>query len=182
MLLCSAFGAASAIVRNKRFLWPLVLITALASCDHQNTSPDARVSSKFSIVTIQPSSTSLAMKLQQEAARARNLGRSPYLELYAPWCGPCLAIEKALADSRMRHAFRNTYIIKLNIDEWDTGELEQLGFRSNYIPKFYRLLNSGEKQGDFIDAGAWNQNVASEMSPKLEAFFQVSSPQPQKHP
>jgi thiol-disulfide isomerase/thioredoxin len=88
----------------------------------------------------------LPQLLKAEIAKAKALGLTPFLELGAPWCGPCRELEAKLHDKDMIDAFAGAYMIHLNIDEWDIiDDLEPLGVpRKETIPLIFSLDKNGK--------------------------------------
>src|SRR4051794_466995 len=70
----------------------------------------------FTVVEPNPAEGDLAPILKAEAAKALQLGRKPFVEFGATWCGPCNALKKSLNDPLMKQAFEGTYIIQIDVD------------------------------------------------------------------
>ncbi|HXQ36721.1 MAG TPA: hypothetical protein VN843_22100, partial [Anaerolineales bacterium] len=74
----------------------------------------------FTVVRLHPEDGDLQTMLANEAQKAAAVGQMPIVEFDATWCPPCIAIDAAI-DSRnefMLRAYADTYIIKLDVDEW----------------------------------------------------------------
>ncbi len=125
---------------------------------------------KFTIVRLNYSDTPLDRLLKSEVQKAKDQGRSPYVEFYADWCPPCNALRENLGDERMVDAFTGTYIIQLNLDEWKR-ELSGAGFAVPGIPMFFELDAEGKPTGRIISGGAWGEDIPENMAPPLKEFF-----------
>lgn len=126
------------------------------------------------VVTELPTSVgALSDALRTEATKAKAQGLEPHVEFWASWCQPCMDLAKSLGDPRMEAAFKGTYIIRLNADEWG-DKLGGTGFNASAIPVFYELDAEGKKTGKTIDGGAWGENIPENMAPPLDRYFHGS--------
>jgi thiol-disulfide isomerase/thioredoxin len=126
------------------------------------------------VVTELPTSVgALSDALKAEAAKAKAKGLKPHVEFWASWCQPCMDLAKSLGDPRMEAAFKGTYIIRLNADEWG-DKLAGTGLNASAIPVFYELDADGKKTGKTIDGGAWGENIPENMAPPLDQYFHGS--------
>ena len=125
---------------------------------------------KFTVVQLEYSDTSLGDLLKAEVQKAKVEGRRPYVEFYADWCPPCNALRKHLGDERMVDAFTGTYIIQLDLDEWEK-ELSGAGFSVPGIPMFFEVDAAGRPTGRMISGGAWGEDIPENMAPPLKEFF-----------
>jgi len=112
----------------------------------------------------------LAKILQSQYAAAIKAGRTPVVELGATWCGPCKELAASLGDARMKDAFAGMYIVRLDIDQWKE-KLAPLGFKTDGIPAFFPIDETGKAIGPEIDGGAWGDNIPENMAPPLKKFF-----------
>ena len=132
---------------------------------------EAPTPDKFTLVQLERSGTTLESILKTEVEKAKEQGRHPYVEFYADWCPPCIALRKSLSDERMVDAFSGTYIIQLDLDEWE-NELPEAGFDVPGIPIFFELDQDGKPTGRTISGGAWGEDILENMAPPLKEFFQ----------
>jgi len=121
-------------------------------------------------VEIAPARGDLQTLLRAEVSRARALGLAPFAEFYAPWCKPCQHIDQYRDDPRMVDAFRGTYVIRLDLDQW-REHLDRAVYPVASIPVFYPLDAEGRPTGPTLTSEAWGPSVPEEMAPKLKAFF-----------
>ncbi len=148
--------------------------TLTVACSKREAKVEAAGSGtdgSFIEVRVHPNgSEALSAVLAREAKTAGEKKLRPFVEIGAPWCEPCRAIESSMSDERMKTAFEGTYVIHLDADEWG-GKLGEAGVASAQIPVFFALDANGKPNGRRIDGGAWDANVPANMAPKLGAFF-----------
>jgi thiol:disulfide interchange protein len=137
-----------------------------------DVSPDPEA---FSLVELHPSQGELSALLAAQATRATELGRRPFVEFSADWCPPCVALANSLSDQRMIEAFRGTYIVRLDLDEWQ-GRLSDSGFRVPGVPMFFELGGDGRPTGKILTGAAWNEDIPENMAPPLGEFFRAATP------
>jgi hypothetical protein len=118
-----------------------------------------------------PTAGPIAAQVQAEVETAKAKHLSPFVYLGAGWCDPCVAIKRSLNDPKMRDALKGTYIIELEVDEWDEKELKALDYRLGTIPYFSELDARGHGTGRSINGGAWGENTPENMAPPLKRFF-----------
>jgi hypothetical protein len=70
----------------------------------------------------------------------------------------------------MIEAFRGTYIIRLDIDEW-INDLPGSGFRVIGVPTFFEVDGSGTPTGRILTGAAWGEDIPENMAPCLQDFF-----------
>jgi thiol-disulfide isomerase/thioredoxin len=101
-------------------------------------------------------------------ATARNL--KPFVYATASWCAPCKKLNASLGDPRMKDAFKGTYVVKLDIDEFDEKVLSAMGMRVRAVPAFFELGADGSPTGRMM-IGDWGPDVPENMAPALKTFF-----------
>ena len=114
-------------------------------------------------------STTLPQTVKNETQIARERGLKPFVLMYADWCSPCHAIKKHIKHPLMQEAFKGTYVMLINVDEWE-DEIKGKYFVRG-IPSFFEISAAGEPTGKKIDAGAWEDNTPAAMAPVLNKFF-----------
>jgi hypothetical protein len=124
------------------------------------------------LLEIAPSQGDLVPLLKIHYERAQQKGLKPYAEFYADWCPPCVALKRHASDPRLVDAFRGTYVVVLNLDDWQ-DKLKGTGFFPRIIPVFYELNDQGKSTGRQITGDDWgkNKNTPEHMAPVLKAFF-----------
>ena len=129
---------------------------------------------KFTLVRLRPSEGSLEELLKTEARKAQEAGRAPFVECDAAWCSSCQELNDSLGDKRMIDAFEGTYIIRLDIDEWES-ELPDAGFYVQGVPAFFQIDGEGKPTGYNITGAAWGENIPENMAPPLKEYFSGST-------
>jgi len=121
-------------------------------------------------VRLEPGDGNLGELLAAEAANAEAQGLKPFVEFDATWCIHCKELDASLSDLRMLVAFRGTYIIRVDIDDWD-GQFTNAGFHVFGVPAFYAIDGAGKPTGRMITGGAWDANIPENMAGPLSEFF-----------
>lgn len=106
-------------------------------------------------------------------ATARSL--KPFVYATAKWCAPCKKLNASLGDPRMKDAFKGTYVVKLDIDDFDEKVLGALGLRVRAVPTFFELGEGGAPTGRML-VGDWGPDVPENMAPPLKRFFSGRAP------
>jgi len=127
----------------------------------------------FTVVRLHPGDGELQALLAQEAQKAIALGQMPVVEFDATWCPPCQAIDEGLKSKNelMLNAYRGTYIIKLNVDEWGWTDSGVQDFRFDGIPVYFKLDAQGHQTGAVVDGNAWGDNIPENIAPVMDEFF-----------
>ena len=131
----------------------------------ESPAPDA-----FSLVVLHPLQGDLPALLSAHAERAAEMDRRPFVEFTASWCPSCVLLERSLDDERMIEAFRGTYIMRMDIDEWKS-RLGRTGFVVLGVPAFFEVGSGGEASGRSITGAAWGPDIPENMAPVLGEFF-----------
>jgi thiol-disulfide isomerase/thioredoxin len=150
------------------FLFPQTQQSTPESTDFQDPVPTG-----FSIVRLHPKDGELQTLLASEAQKAAALGRLPVVEFDATWCPPCQAIDRAIKANNelILNAYAETYIIKLDVDEWGWGDSRLHDFQFEAIPVYFKLDAEGKQTGGVIDGGAWGEDIPENIAPVMDRFF-----------
>jgi thiol-disulfide isomerase/thioredoxin len=142
------------------------------SAPQSNDSP-ALQTTGFTIVRLHPKDGDLETMLAEEAQKATALDQLTVVEFDATWCPPCRAIDAAMKSENelMLHAYRGTYIIKLDVDEWGWKNSKIHDFHFGAIPVYFKLDAQGHQTGDVIDGGAWGEDIPENIAPVMDKFF-----------
>jgi thiol-disulfide isomerase/thioredoxin len=127
----------------------------------------------FTIVRLHPKDSDLQTQLAREAGKAAALGQMPVVEFDATWCPPCQAIDAALSKKNelMFTAYADTYIIRLDVDQWGWKNGRVQDFHFDAIPIYFKLDADGAQTGEVIDGGAWGEDIPENIAPVMDAFF-----------
>lgn len=150
-----------------------IFVTAWCACGAAvivGCSSDPVTPRNFSVVEPVPSEGGLAPILKAEAAKAQKLGRRPFVEFGAAWCGPCRALKESFDDPLMQQALSGTYLIQIDVDQWG-DQLRSAGFSVEAIPVIHEINAEGKPTGRSIDAEAWVESTPAYMAPSLQKFF-----------
>jgi thiol-disulfide isomerase/thioredoxin len=127
----------------------------------------------FTIVRLHPKDGDLQTMLADQAQKAAALGQMPVVEFDATWCPPCQAIDKAIKANNelMLSAYKGTYIIKLDVDEWGWKNSKVQDFQFDGIPVYFKLDSEGRQTGGVIDGSAWGEDIPENIAPVMDKFF-----------
>jgi hypothetical protein len=113
---------------------------------------------------------SLVALLREHANAAELAKLRPFLELGAVWCPPSRLFGDALEDPRMQAALVGVYLIRADVDEFDSDPyVHELQARS--VPVFFELDADGLSTGHTINGGAWGADTIENMSRTMTGFF-----------
>lgn len=148
-------------------------ITLVTNVPEVSTAEILISNDDFMVVRVHPTDGDLQTLLKVEAKHATTLGLLPIVEFDATWCPPCLAIDDAIKEKNelMLSAYRGTYIIKFDVDEWgwNDGVLENFNFE--FIPVYFKVDANGEQTGETINGGAWGEDIPENIAPVMDSFF-----------
>jgi thiol-disulfide isomerase/thioredoxin len=130
----------------------------------------AMAAEPVTVVVLEPGQGVLQTLLRREVASAAELGKVPFVQITAEWCGPCKKLRASLGDPLMRDAFAGTYLIQVDVDAW-RRELKAAGFDHPAIPVFVAVDDLARPTGAKIDGGAWGEDIPKNMAPPLKRFF-----------
>lgn len=122
-------------------------------------------------VEIRPSDGGLQEQLAARHAEAGQRGLSPFVQVYADWCGPCRALRGAVDDPRMQEAYKGTYVVRVELDAWKEPLRALVGSDGPGVPVFYAIEADG-KLGRSVSGRAWGEDTVENFAPVLAAFFQ----------
>ena len=150
------------------FLFPQTQRSTPQASDFQDPRPTG-----FTIVRLHPKDGDLPTLLASEAQKAAALGQLPVVEFDATWCPPCQAIDQAINANNdlILNAYAETYIVRLDVDEWGWGDSRLHDFQFDGIPVFFKLDAKGKQTGEGIDGGAWGEDIPETIAPVMDTFF-----------
>jgi len=111
-------------------------------------------------VTVDP--RRLESELHALAREASRSGARVLVELGAPWCEPCRALEEAFSRESNRAILARSWLVEVNVDTLPSGPV--LGRSTHTVPALVRLDGSGHPE-------AWLQGAAlpTDSSTRLDA-------------
>ena len=150
------------------FLFPQTQRSTPQASDFQDPQPTG-----FTIVRLHPKDGDLPTLLTSEAQKAAALGQLPVVEFDATWCPPCQAIDQAINANNdlILNAYAETYIVRLDVDEWGWGDSRLHDFQFDGIPVFFKLDAKGKQTDEVIDGGAWGEDIPENIAPVMDTFF-----------
>ena len=103
--------------------------------------------------------------LAQEASRVRT---RILVELGAPWCEPCRALDAAFARESNRALFAGWWLVEVNVDSLPPGPV--LGRSVHTVPALVRLDRSGRPEA-WLQGAALPTENAARLDAVLEGFL-----------
>jgi thiol:disulfide interchange protein len=132
------------------------------------TAPAAGPRGQASIVDLHPAGGTLRAQLSSQVTSARRAGESVLVQTSAASCDPCGEIADALPDPTVQQALAKVRLLRIDVGEF-RQELAGLRMNEPTVPWFYVLDSRGQPR-DAISADEWDDNVAENIAPVLEAF------------
>jgi thiol-disulfide isomerase/thioredoxin len=123
---------------------------------------------RITIVSLDPAAGALDEQLASYAARARKDGKTPYVELWASWCKPCVRVDELLEDPELQAKLGKVALIRVNVDAFNKP-LMKAGFKSPTIPAFYEVTPQGRPTKRLLHGHSW-KNTAT-IAEKLPTFL-----------
>jgi len=159
-------------IDSRRAQAQIATIKECAWCGKPVEDGSRKPASSLSQVVVQFRSTDgdLRLWLCEHSGQAGAQGLLPTIQLYGDWCGACRKLRNSFEHPVMKDALVGTYIMQVELDSNKT-QLAGLGFRTQVIPVFFLLDETGRPSGPKIDGGAWGDNIPEMMGPPLKAFF-----------
>lgn len=111
--------------------------------------------------------------IRDEAIKATAQGLKPFVYFYADWCSHCRAVAKHMNDKRMLDAYLGTYIIAVNVDDWE-NDISESDFAIRGVPTFYPIDSEGTPKGQKITSAEWDDDIPENMAPILKKFFGIA--------
>ena len=124
----------------------------------------------FTLVKLSRSTGDLHSQLQQQEQQAEKSHEKMFVQITADWCIHCRMLNASLNNSKMKDAFKGTYIVQVDADEWK-DQLGSIGIQLNGIPAFYQISKDGLVTSYTINGGAWGEDTVANMAPPLKNYF-----------
>ena len=123
---------------------------------------------KIVVVDVGLSELSLDAALRKQRTAAQRDGQTLVIQTTSPGCRPCLGVAAALVDPKMQKALDGVRLVRVDVGDFHE-ELVEFGMPDKYIPGFY-LLRPNLSPRDGVHGGEWDDDVADNIAPVLEAF------------
>lgn len=120
------------------------------------------------VVDIGLAELSLDAALRRQRALAQRHGQTLVLQTTSSGCRPCQGVAAALPDPKMQRALSGVRLARVEVGDFHE-ELVDLGVPDKLIPGFF-LLGTDMSPRDGINGGEWDDDVAANIAPVLEAF------------
>ncbi|MFW5739978.1 MAG: hypothetical protein ACOC1F_06395, partial [Myxococcota bacterium] len=137
---------------------------------NRSREPDTTVATvgKIVVVDIGLSELSLDAALRVQRTTAQRHGQTMVVQTTSARCRPCLGVAASLRDPRMQKALDGVRLVRVDVADFHE-ELTELGIPDQLIPGFY-VLGTDMSPRDGIHGGEWDDDVAGNIAPVLEAF------------
>ncbi len=113
-----------------------------------------------------------ARSLADELARQRTLAQDAHETMLVMTtvadCGPCASVFGELTDRRMQAALSRVRLVRVYAEVF-RDDLDSLEIPRAHVPGFF-VLGPDLRPRDGIDGGEWDDDVAENIAPVLEAF------------
>jgi hypothetical protein len=110
----------------------------------------------------------LSKAFEDEAATAKRRGQRLVVMLSGRSCAPCRGVDTALSDHRMQRALEGVRLVRVDLQVF-REELTQMRIPHDLYPAFL-LLGPDMRPIDGIHGGEWDEDVAENIAPVLNAF------------
>jgi hypothetical protein len=111
----------------------------------------------------------LGDQLAEETKAAKAASETVLVETISPSCPACVEIALAMRDPELQSVLAHVRVVHVDVTEYGT-QARSLKLAERYLPWFY-LLDARGKPMDAISADEWDDNVAENIAPPLEAFL-----------
>jgi len=158
---------------SKPLLFVAVIAILLFGCSEHSTDKyfyHSKDYPNFSVVELQWEGETLANEISKHASIAQNRGQKVFLQMTAQWCSPCKRLRRKTEEAPLMAAYKGTYIIRLDYDEWKI-DLAGIGLNKAPIPSFWELGTNHKVTDYFVDGNYWKEITAEAMAPILSNYF-----------
>ncbi|MCL2824208.1 MAG: DUF4190 domain-containing protein [Polyangiaceae bacterium] len=121
------------------------------------------------IVDLGVAETALQIQLRTQRAIAQRDNQTILLQTTSTDCSPCFGLAASLSDPKMQRALEGTRLVRVDV-RYYAKELRNLGIDASVIPAFF-FLDSDFAPRDGIHGGEWDDDVAENIAPILDAFI-----------
>lgn len=111
---------------------------------------------------------SLADELVRQRAAAQDAHQTMLVMTTLAACGPCAAVFDELPEPEMQSALQHVRLVRVHAEVF-RDDLDSLQIPREHFPGFF-VLGPDLRPRDGIDGGEWDDDVAVNMAPVLDAF------------
>jgi thioredoxin-related protein len=159
-------------MRFSRFIF-ITLFLFLQACSERETDKyfyESKEYADFTIIELPWNGMSLLEELQKHQGLANQKNQKVFLQLTGQWCSPCKRLRKKTEEEPLMDAYRGTYIIRLDYDEWKV-DFATIGLKKTPVPSFFELGVNNQVTNYYIDGNSWKEITADAMAPILKPYF-----------
>ncbi len=145
----------------------------LSSCSEHSTDKyfyQSKDYPLFSVVELEWDGVPLAKEIVKHVQIATDREQKVFIQMTGEWCSPCKLLRKKTEQPLLMEAYKNTYIIRLDYDEWKV-DLAQLGLKKAPVPSFWELGENNKVTQYYINGNGWPEITAESMAPILKSYF-----------
>ncbi len=99
----------------------------------------------------------------------KQIGKSktPIVYFYADWCAPCKRFSKSLKSKLLKETFKNTVLIKINVDD---NEDLAISHSVRAIPTFIKMGKDAEAMAS-ITSDKWKEDIPKNIAPVMHKLI-----------
>ncbi|MBV1908235.1 MAG: thioredoxin family protein [Kangiellaceae bacterium] len=157
---------------KSKFLLPLLILFVAACSDHATDKYfyESKNYPEFSIVELKWDGLSLTNEIRKHSAIAKTRNQKVFLQMTGEWCSPCKRLRKKTEKNALMEAYRGTYVIRIDYDEWE-NDLAQIGLNKAPVPSFWELGENNMVTSHYTNGNHWPEITAEVMGPILKLYF-----------
>lgn len=152
------------------FIIVLLLIQACSDRETEKYFYESKEYDDFTIIELQWHGISLFEELQKHQRLASKKNQKIFIQLTGQWCSPCKRLRKKTEEKPLMDAYRGTYIIRLDYDEWKI-DFATIGLTKTPVPSFFELDEKNQVTDYYINGNSWKEITADAMAPILKPYF-----------
>ena len=101
------------------------------------------------------------------ARKAKAQGKTPYVELWASWCKPCVRVDKLLEDPDLQAKLGTVALIRVNVDRFTAAD--EGGLQEPDHPRVYEVTEQGKPTKRLLHGHSWKNRAT--IAETLPAFL-----------
>jgi thiol-disulfide isomerase/thioredoxin len=157
----------------KRGLILFSLFSLLLGCSERDTDKyfyESKSYPNFTIIELEWNDLSLLEELKNHQVLASAKQQKIFIQLTGQWCSPCKRLRKKTEEAPLMNAYKGTYIIRLDYDEWKI-DFPSINLKKTAVPSFIELGTDFKVTDYYIDGNYWTEITAEAMAPILKPYF-----------